>query len=44
MNHLIDEAKKENCYKVTLYFKKDLEKFYKSCNMEKNGIQMAIYF
>ena len=44
MSHLIDEAKKENCYKVTLYCKEDLEKFYKSCNMEKNGIQMAIYF
>jgi glucosamine-phosphate N-acetyltransferase len=44
MNHLIDVAMKENCYKVTLYCKEDLEKFYKSCNMEKNGIQMAIYF
>ena len=44
INHLIDDAKKENCYKVTLYCKEDLEKFYKSCNMEKNGIQMAIYF
>jgi len=44
MNHLIDEAKKENCYKVTLYCKEDLENFYKSCNMEKNGVQMAIYF
>ena len=44
MNHLIDEAKKENCYKVTLYCKEDLSKFYKSCNMEKNGVQMAIYF
>ena len=42
--HLIDEAKKENCYKVTLYCKEDLENFYKSCNMEKNGVQMAIYF
>jgi glucosamine-phosphate N-acetyltransferase len=44
MNHLIDEAKKKNCYKVTLYCKEDLENFYKSCNMEKNGVQMAIYF
>ena len=44
INHLIGEAKKENCYKVTLYCKEELEKFYKSCNMEKNGIQMAIYF
>ena len=44
MNHLIDEAKKENCYKVTLYCKEDLSKFYKSCNMDKNGVQMAIYF
>lgn len=44
INHLIDQAKKENCYKVTLYCKEDLEKFYNSCNMEKNGIQMAIYF
>jgi len=44
VNYLINEAKKENCYKVTLYCKEDLEKFYKSCNMEKNGIQMVIYF
>jgi glucosamine-phosphate N-acetyltransferase len=44
MKHLIDEAKKEKCYKVTLYCKEDLENFYKSCNMEKNGVQMAIYF
>jgi glucosamine-phosphate N-acetyltransferase len=44
MNHLIDEAKKENCYKATLYCNQDLEKFYKSYNMKKNGIQMAIYF
>ena len=44
VNYLIDEAEKENCYKVTLYCKEYLEKFYKSCNMEKNGIQMAIYF
>ena len=44
MNHLIDVAMKEDCYKVTLYCKEDLEKFYKSCNMEKNGIQMVIYF
>jgi glucosamine-phosphate N-acetyltransferase len=42
--YLIDEAHKEKCYKVTLYCKEELEKFYKSCNMEKNGIQMAIYF
>jgi glucosamine-phosphate N-acetyltransferase len=44
INHLIEEAKKENCYKVTLYCKEELEKFYKSCDMDKNGIQMVIYF
>ena len=44
IHYLINIAKKINCYKVTLYCTEELENFYNSCNMKKNGIQMAIYF
>ena len=44
INYLIEEAKINMCYKVTLYCEEGLEKFYKSVELEKKGIQMAKYF
>ncbi len=44
INYLIEEAKTNMCYKVTLYCQEDLEKFYKSVDLKKKGIQMAKYF
>ncbi len=44
INHLINECKNNGCYKVTLDCLDDLEHFYKSCSLEKNGIQMSIKF
>ena len=44
IKHLLNEAKNEKCYKVTLYCKEELENFYKKYNFEQNGIQMAIYY
>ena len=44
INHIIKEAKKEGCYKITLYCTEELEKFYKKNNFEKKGIQFAIYY
>lgn len=43
INHLINECKNENCYKITLYCEDKLENFYEKCGFEKKGIQMAIY-
>lgn len=43
VDYLINEANQKNCYKITLYCSEELEKFYKFCNFEKKGIQMAIY-
>ena len=43
VNHLIEFSKKNGCYKVTLYCKEHLEKFYNSSGLIKNGIQMAVY-
>jgi len=44
VNYLIEEAKTNMCYKVTLYCDEVLEKFYKSVELEKKGIQMVKYF
>ena len=43
INYLINKSKMEDCYKVTLYCNDELENFYKSCDMTKNGIQMVYY-
>ena len=43
INYLVQEAKKNDCYKVNLYCDEKLEKFYEKSNFEKKGIQMAIY-
>ena len=44
IKYLIEEAKKQNCYKVTLYCEDSLEGFYKSNGLEKRGIMMNKYF
>ena len=44
INHIINEAKKENCYKIILYCNEELEKFYEKNKFKKIGIQMAIYY
>jgi glucosamine-phosphate N-acetyltransferase len=43
IDYLINESKKENCYKITLYCEDKLENFYMKSGLEKKGIQMAIY-
>lgn len=44
IDYVIEEAKKNDCYKITLYCQEELEKFYNKSGFMKNGIQMAIYF
>jgi len=44
INHVVNEAHKENCYKIILNCDEKLENFYKKSGLEKNGIQMAKYF
>ncbi len=44
LDYIINEVKKNNCYKITLYCKEELENFYCKTKFVKNGIQMAIYF
>jgi glucosamine-phosphate N-acetyltransferase len=44
INYLIEEAKTNMCYKVTLYCEENLEKFYNFSGLNKKGIQMAKYF
>lgn len=43
INTLIEKARENDCYKVTLYCEDKLEKFYSS-ELKKNGIQMVKYF
>ena len=43
MKHLINESKKNNCYKISLYCKEDLENFYKKVGFQKNNIEMNLY-
>jgi glucosamine-phosphate N-acetyltransferase len=44
INHVVNEAYKENCYKIILDCDEKLENFYKKSGLEKKGIQMAKYF
>ena len=44
INFIVNEANKENCYKIILDCDEKLENFYKKSGLEKNGIQMAKYF
>ena len=43
INHVVNEAEKEQCYKITLDCNEQLEKFYKKSGLKKRGIQMATY-
>jgi hypothetical protein len=36
-------AKEYDCYKMTLYCKDDLIPFYEKCNLQKKGVEMAMY-
>jgi glucosamine-phosphate N-acetyltransferase len=40
--HLMQESKREKCYKTTLYCAENLEKFYGLSGLEKTGIQMSM--
>ena len=44
INFVVNEANKENCYKIILDCDENLENFYKKSGLEKKGIQMAKYF
>ena len=44
INFVLNEANKENCYKIILDCDENLENFYKKSGLEKKGIQMAKYF
>ena len=44
INHVLHEADKEKCYKVTLDCDESLEKFYRNAGLEHTGIQMTKYF
>ena len=44
IDHLINEAQNNNCYKVILDCNSELEKFYAKSGLIKSGIQMALYF
>jgi glucosamine-phosphate N-acetyltransferase len=44
MEHLIDCAREEKCYKVILNCSDDNKKFYKKCLMDHKGNQMCYYF
>jgi glucosamine-phosphate N-acetyltransferase len=41
MKHIFDEAKKLNCYKVTLDCAEHNTPFYRACNLEQRGFQMC---
>lgn len=44
INHVVNEAEKENCYKIILDCDEKLEYFYGKSGLEKHGIQMVKYF
>jgi glucosamine-phosphate N-acetyltransferase len=44
IDHLVNEAKLNDCYKIILDCKEDLNDFYGKSGFEKNGIQMSIYY
>jgi len=43
IDFLIEHAKTKGCYKITLYCKEELEKFYELNGLKRNSIQMALY-
>jgi glucosamine-phosphate N-acetyltransferase len=44
ITHLIEQAQQKNCYKITLNCIENLESFYKSCGLNKTGIEMSLKF
>lgn len=44
ISYLVDESKKNKCYKVILDCDESLENFYKKNNFKRNNIGMSIYF
>jgi glucosamine-phosphate N-acetyltransferase len=44
IQYIIQEAKRENCYKIILNCDESLEYFYRKSGLDKNGIQMVKYF
>ena len=43
VQHLKEYGFNNNCYKIILDCKDNLETFYKTCDFNKTGIQMAVY-
>lgn len=41
VNHLMNEAKERDCYKVTLVCNESNIRFYEKCGMEMRGVQMS---
>ncbi len=41
---MVEMGKKEDCYKIILNCKEEVEKFYEKCGFFKKSSQMAIYF
>ena len=43
IDHALQIAKEYDCYKLTLYCKDELIPFYEKCNLQKKGVEMAVY-
>ena len=41
INHLVELARTNNCYKINLVCNEKIVPFYKSCNFEERGIHMS---
>jgi GNAT superfamily N-acetyltransferase len=44
LNHVIDDAKKHNVYKIILDCKSDLSSYYSKFGFSSNNVQMSMYF
>ena len=44
VNHMIQRASKEGCYKVILNCTPGLVGYYQKCGLQQTGVQMSIYF
>jgi glucosamine-phosphate N-acetyltransferase len=44
IKYSINQAKKENCYKIILNCKNNLDNFYKKFGFNRKNIEMSIYF
>jgi glucosamine-phosphate N-acetyltransferase len=43
VEHLLQEAKNKNCYKIILDCSEENKKFYENCGFKQNSIQMSVY-